>query len=44
MIEAIPDTYPSLFYGYAVMWGIFGLYLLSLGIRLSALEKKNENN
>lgn len=44
MVETIPDTYPSLFYGYAVIWLIFGVYILSLGLRLSKLEKKNENN
>ena len=45
-----PDTYPSLFFGYAVIWGLIVLFCLSLGVRqrgiaktLSEMEKGEKN-
>jgi CcmD family protein len=36
----MPDSYPSLFIGYAVIWAIMIVYLASLGRRVSRLESK----
>lgn len=33
-------TYPDLFWGYSIIWLLIGAYVLSLGIRLSRIEKK----
>lgn len=35
-----PDTYPSLFWAYTALWGVFVIYLVTLGVRLSRLEKR----
>lgn len=32
-MDTLPDTYPSLFWGYAVIWGLIVLFCLSLGVR-----------
>ena len=40
-----PDTYPSLFAGYTVIWLLISAYVLHLGTRLRKLEKsKNDSN
>ncbi len=38
-MEQVPDTFSSLFFGYAAFWIILGVYVLSLGRRVSRLEK-----
>ena len=35
-----PDTYVDLFFGYTVIWLILGIYILTLGVRLKKLEKR----
>ncbi len=40
-MDEVPNTFPQLFYAYLAVWGILSLYILSLGLRLSLLEKKN---
>jgi len=35
-----PDTFPSLFWSYTVVWGILAAYIVTLGVRLSRLEKR----
>ncbi|MBX7142894.1 MAG: CcmD family protein [Oligoflexia bacterium] len=39
-METVPDTFPSLFWGYAVIWCLLGAYIVSLGFRLRRLERK----
>lgn len=39
MISASPDTFPSLFAGYAVIWSLIVGYLLVVNRRLSRIEK-----
>ena len=39
-MEQVPDTFPWMFLGYAVLWGVMVVYLLSLGIRLRTLERE----
>jgi CcmD family protein len=42
-----PDTYPSLFWAYTALWGALSIYIVTLGMRLSRLEKrlpKDEKN
>jgi CcmD family protein len=34
------DTYPALFWGYAVMWLLIVLYTLSLGRRMAKVEER----
>ena len=36
----VPDTFPSMFWGYLVFWGLLALYIVSLGVRLRRIEKK----
>jgi CcmD family protein len=38
----VPDSFPHLFWGYAVIWFVFGVYFASLGMRLRKLEKRVE--
>jgi CcmD family protein len=38
-MDAVPNTFPALFYGYTAIWLILGVYIISLGFRLSRLEK-----
>ncbi len=40
-MEQVPNTLPELFYAYLAVWAILALYILSLGIRLSRVEKKS---
>lgn len=35
-----PDTYPSLFWAYTALWGVLAIYIVTLGLRLSRLEKR----
>ncbi len=37
-METTVDTFPSLFWGYSVIWALIVVYLISLGRRLSKLE------
>jgi len=46
-MENVPNTFPDLFVGYAVLWSVIAFYVWSLGLRLKALQraledKKNE--
>ena len=38
----VPDTFPSLFQGYLVVWLLLLGYVLCLGLRLRKIEKKLE--
>lgn len=38
-MEAIPDTFPSLFGAYTVIWCIIAVYMFSLSKRIGKLEK-----
>lgn len=42
-MNSVPDTFPSLFVGYTVIWVILVVYILSLGRRLSKLERRQEH-
>jgi CcmD family protein len=44
MLDATPDTFPSLFYGYTALWAILALYIFSLGKRLTTLEQTNKED
>jgi CcmD family protein len=35
----MPDTFPSLFWSYTVVWGVLAAYIWTLGARVSKLEK-----
>ncbi|MEN9845035.1 MAG: hypothetical protein RIS36_182 [Pseudomonadota bacterium] len=35
-----PDTFPSLFWSYTAVWAILAVYIVTLGVRLSRLEKR----
>lgn len=39
-METVPDTFPSLFWGYSVIWMLLGGYIVSLGFRLRKIERK----
>jgi CcmD family protein len=41
-METIPDTFPSLFGGYTVLWLILGCYIFTLIRRVAKLEKLAE--
>ncbi|GEM_PF-5862549 len=36
----VPDTFPTLFWGYAAMFGCFVLYIVFAAFRLHSLSKK----
>ena len=38
-MEQMPNTFPSLFAAYAVIWTLVVFYVLYLGKRISKLEK-----
>lgn len=38
-MDAVPNTFPSLFWGYTVIWLVLAAYLFSMLRRLSRLEK-----
>ncbi len=35
-----PDTFPSLFWSYTAVWVVLSLYIVTLGIRLSRIERQ----
>lgn len=35
---------PGLLLGYSVIWGILAIYILTLGLRIRALNKKLKND
>lgn len=35
-----PDTFPSLFWSYTVVWGVLSAYIISLGVRISRVERR----
>ena len=39
-----PDTFPSLFWSYTFVWAILAVYIITLGARLSRLEKRFSAN
>jgi CcmD family protein len=39
-METVPNTFPSLFWGYAVIWVLLGAYIFSLGRRLGKIERE----
>ena len=39
-----PDTFPSLFWSYTAVWAILAVYIVTLGVRLSRLEKRFSRN
>ena len=39
-MEVVPNTFPDLFWGYTAIWLVLGVYIISLGIRLSRAERK----
>ncbi|MBN8548673.1 MAG: CcmD family protein [Deltaproteobacteria bacterium] len=38
-MEIVPNTFPSLFWGYSVIWVLLCLYVFSLARRMRNLEK-----
>lgn len=38
-MDTPPDTYSSLFLGYAVIWGLIVLFCLTLGVRQRGMAK-----
>jgi len=40
MMEQVPDTFPSLFVGYTVIWVIVFFYVWSLSRRISRVERE----
>ena len=39
-MDTVPNTFPSLFAGYTAIWLILCIYIASLGLRLSRLERR----
>lgn len=39
-MDTVPDTFDSLFYGYAAVWVLLAAFLYSLSRRVSTLGKK----
>lgn len=39
-MEQVPDTFPHLFLGYSIIFGLLMVYVIFLSKRASALEKK----
>ncbi len=39
----VPNTFPGLFWGYSIIWAILVIYIATLGIRLSKLEKSTSS-
>lgn len=39
-MEIVPDTFPSLFWGYTVMWLCILIYIVSLARRMSRIERE----
>lgn len=42
-MEQIPDTFPDLFWGYSIIWGLLVVYIISLGRRLSRIENTSSD-
>lgn len=40
-MEIVPNTFPALFWGYTAIIAIVVLYVVSLGFRISRIEKKS---
>ncbi|MDC0358964.1 CcmD family protein [Oligoflexia bacterium] len=38
-MESVPNTFPSLFWAYTIVWCLIALYVFSLARRVSKLEK-----
>jgi CcmD family protein len=38
--EAVRDTFPGMFWGYLFIWGLLCLYIFSLGVRFSNVERR----
>ena len=38
----VPDTFWGLFLGYTVIWGLIVVYLVTLGRRITRIEKQLE--
>jgi CcmD family protein len=34
-----PDTFPSLFWSYTIVWVILAVYIIGLGVRVAKLER-----
>ena len=44
ILEAVPNTFPSLFWGYAFLWLVICLYMLVLNRKVArALESKPDS-
>lgn len=43
-MEVVPNTFPALFWGYTAIIAIVVLYVVSLGLRVSRVEKKLKAN
>lgn len=41
-METVPNTFPSLFWGYTILWAVLCVYIFSLGRRLRKLEREND--
>lgn len=39
-MEIVPNTFPALFWGYTAIVAIVVLYVVSLGFRISRIEKR----
>lgn len=39
-MEQVPNTFPSLFWGYTVLWAILAVYILFIGMKLRSLERR----
>lgn len=42
-MEAVPNTFPSLFWAYTVFWALLAAYIFSLARRLDRLERKGND-
>lgn len=38
-MDSVPDTFPSLFVGYTVIWAILGAYIFMLGRKVDRLGR-----
>lgn len=38
-METVPDTFPSLFAGYTVLWALVVIYVLTLARRVKRIER-----
>lgn len=42
--EFVPNTFPSLFWGYTAIWCLIAAYVASIAKRLARLEKNSTTN